>query len=135
VANRVRRALRLGAHRLALGDAAGAVGPLAVGAWARVVASEYLQAEQALADGDEDAGKWADMASRCNDPDCSAMDLYSAMEDADLDISEGVPGYGYDIDDEGGLAAIGALRTKSHSARASEPGPTARDQRSSDPTW
>ena len=45
-------ALRLGAHRLALGDAAGAVGPLAVGAWARVVASEYLQAEQALAERD-----------------------------------------------------------------------------------
>jgi hypothetical protein len=36
---------------------------------------------------------------------------------------------------EAAMAAIRALRTKSHLARASEPGPKARNQRSRDPTW
>ena len=45
-----RVALRLGHHRLALGDHAGAVEPLGTGAWAAVRASEYLQAERGLDD-------------------------------------------------------------------------------------
>jgi len=45
-----RAALRLGHHRVALGDPAGAVEPLGTGAWAAVRDSEYLLAERGLDD-------------------------------------------------------------------------------------